>query len=158
SAKSRVHFDVRRLMSADGRGHEALLCHPAWGGFFFCPWCRRLDCGRSRKPGNVRRSALGTRTPRHGPGRARCAGPERPRTAYVPSPEPMQARPIRNRPTGDPAHVERREGTMGEAEHTDRETRTGARATAADDGDPAACTVGANSADSGPADLGAKDG
>jgi WD40 repeat protein len=39
--------------------------------------------------------------------------------------------------------------------HSDREARADLAATAADRGDPSACTVGADSADSGPADLGA---
>ena len=47
---------------------------------------------------------------------------------------------------------------MGEAEHTDRETRTDVPATAAGDGDPSACTVGADSADSGPAGLSTEHG
>ena len=46
---------------------------------------------------------------------------------------------------------------MGEAEHIDRETLADVPATATDDGDPSACTVGADSADSGPADLDAED-
>src|SRR5262249_48056625 len=94
--------------------------------------------------------------PRTGPGAVR--GPRSASDDLFPSPEPMQARPIRDRPTGDPAHVQRREGTMGEAEHTDRETRTGVPATATDNGDAAACTVGGDSADSGPAGLGAEHG
>ena len=42
---------------------------------------------------------------------------------------------------------------MGEAESSDRETFADGPATAADDGVAAACTVGADSADPGPADL-----
>jgi hypothetical protein len=34
-AKSRIHFDSRLLMTADGRGHEALLRHSARRGLFF---------------------------------------------------------------------------------------------------------------------------
>jgi hypothetical protein len=37
TATSWIHFDDRLLMTADGRGHEALLRHSARGGFF-CPW------------------------------------------------------------------------------------------------------------------------
>src|SRR5262249_24327578 len=93
-----------------------------------------------------------------GPGRARHARRDRPRTAYSSSPEPAQARPIRDRPTGDPAHVERGGRTMGEAEHSDREALEDIPATVADHVDRSASTVGAASAESGPADLGAEDG
>ena len=41
----------------------------------------------------------------------------------------------------------------GEAEHTDRETLADIPATVAGHGDRSACTIGAESADSGPADL-----
>src|SRR5262249_46508226 len=47
---------------------------------------------------------------RDGPGRPRHAARGRPRTASSPSPEPVQARPIRTRPTGDPAHLQPRGG------------------------------------------------
>jgi hypothetical protein len=30
------HLDVPPLITADGHGHEALLCHLAQGGLFFC--------------------------------------------------------------------------------------------------------------------------
>src|SRR4051812_1113153 len=47
---------------------------------------------------------------------------------------------------------------MGEAESFDREPLVDGRATAADDGDAAARTVGADPADSGPAELGVESG
>src|SRR5262245_33310564 len=48
--------------------------------------------------------------------------------------------------------------TMGESESFDRETFADGPATATDDGDASACTLGAGSADPGPADPGAVSG